>query len=50
MLKKIRKYIYLYLQFGFKECVDCSYFDKCNRKPFLHRFEEECNYGKVNGR
>lgn len=50
MLRQIKKYIYLYLQFGFKDCAECNCFHQCDRKPYLHRHEENCNYGKVNGK
>lgn len=50
MLEKIKKFLYLYFQFGYKECTDCSCFKRCDRKPYLHRHEENCNYGKVNGK
>lgn len=50
MIEKIKKFLYLYFQFGYKECIDCNYFKDCDRKPYLHRHEENCNYGKVNGR
>lgn len=50
MLEKFRRFIYLHFQFGFKECASCNRFNQCDRKPYLHRCEDACNYGKVNGK
>lgn len=34
---------------GFKECAECERFKTCDRKPWIHRHEKDCNYGIING-
>ena len=38
------------LTLRFLECVECEKYSKCDKKPWIHRVEEDCNYGKINGK
>ena len=42
--KIILKRIYNFM-FGFSECSKCEKFEECDLRVWLHRSEDNCNYG-----
>ena len=44
---KVFKKIIKILKSGFSECAKCEKYSECDKKPWLHRNEEGCNYGKI---
>lgn len=47
---KIVKKIIRFLVSGFSECAECERYTKCDRKPWLRRGEDDCNYGRTHGK
>lgn len=48
-LKIIFKRIYNFM-FGFSECAKCEKFEECDLRVWLHRSEDNCNYGRIHGK
>ena len=48
-LKTMIKRIYNFL-FGFSECSKCENFEECDLRVWLHRSEDNCNYGTKYGK
>lgn len=46
----IFKKLIRFLISGFSECAECEKYSECNKEPWIHRVEEDCNYGKINGK
>ena len=36
-----------FLASGFSECAECERYSKCDKKPWLRRLEDGCNYGRL---
>ena len=47
MISKI-KHILKYL-FAYSECKKCNRFKTCDGKTWIHRVEDDCDYGKIHG-
>lgn len=48
-MNKIKKIIRI-IKSCYPECAECERYSKCDRKPWLRRGEEGCNYGRIHGK
>ena len=48
MFNKLKQFLTNWLDFS--ECKKCERRMKCDHKPYIHRVEDNCNYGKTHGK